>query len=133
MATGLTIIVRERAGRRCEYCRIAEWMVRHPFQLDHIVAQQHGGPTHIRNLAWSCLWCNKHKGPNIAGRDSTTRSLVPLFNPRRHKWDRHFRWDDAHLVGATSIGRVTVRLLAINAAELVALRKELIKEGIFHN
>ena len=60
-----------------------------------------------------------------------TRKLTPLFNPRRLKWSRHFRWEAAYLVGRTAIGRVTVELLKINDPFRVELRQELIEEGLF--
>ena len=85
------------------------------------------------NLAYACLHCNRHKGPNVSGierRGRRTR-LVPLFNPRRHKWDRHFRWNGPQLVGRTVIGRVTVVVLAINDPLRVAFRMALLEEGHF--
>jgi hypothetical protein len=87
------------AGNRCDYCRIPAAFDPLPFQVDHIIAQQHGGETVLDNLAWSCLHDNKHKGPNIAGIDPVTKDLVALFHPRRQRWDRHFFWSGAILVG----------------------------------
>jgi hypothetical protein len=51
-----------------------------------------------------------------------------LFNPRRHKWATHFRWQGAYLIGRSPIGRVTVALLHINAELRVELRQELLDE-----
>src|SRR5439155_13194349 len=102
-----------------------------PFPIDHIIARQHGGPTVLSNLANSCLHCNSHKGPNLAGQDSKTKKLSQLFNPRRHKWDRHFRWEGPYLVGKTLVGRVTVAVLAMNDPDLVEVRVRLIAEGLF--
>ena len=76
-----------------------------------------------------CVFCNRHKGPNIAGIDPKSRKIVPLFNPRRHKWSRHFRWDGPVLVGLTPTGRATVRVLKINLDHRVGFRRELIEEG----
>ena len=45
------------------------------FPLDHVIAQQHQGPTTYDNLALSCPHCNYHKGPNIAGNDPVTANL----------------------------------------------------------
>ena len=76
--------VRARAGNACEYCRVPQ--AGYPtvtFPVDHVVARQHHGPTDLRNLALSCLHCNSHKGPNVAGYDHRTGKLTPLFNPRR--------------------------------------------------
>jgi hypothetical protein len=79
----------------------------------------------------ACFPCNNHKGANIAGIDPVTRRLTPLFNPRRHKWDRHFRWDGPKLLGRTPIGRATVAVLEINSRERVLLRESLIAEQVF--
>lgn len=124
--------VRERADHACEYCRMPQaYYPTVPFPIDHIIARQHGGPTVLSNLALSCLHRNSHKGPNIAGRDPNTRRLTPLYNPRRHRWGRHFRWNGPSLVGRTPVGRVTVAVLALNDPDPVAVREELIREGRF--
>ena len=36
---------------RCEYCRLPERWLSTPFQIDHIIARQHGGETNLDNLA----------------------------------------------------------------------------------
>jgi hypothetical protein len=131
MARSLSEQVRKRAERRCEYCHLPESALLLPFQLDHIIAEQHGGPASLGNLGWSCLACNKRKGPNIAGRDRLTKKLVPLFNPRRHKWPHHFEWDGPYLIGRTAIGRVTIAVLKINEPYAVELRRSLMHEGNF--
>jgi hypothetical protein len=124
--------VRQRAEDRCEYCRMSQsFYVTVPFPIDHIIARQHGGLTTSNNLALSCLHCNSHKGPNIAGLDPRTRKLTKLFNPRRHTWARHFRWDGPYLRGRTAVGRVTVAVLALNDPDLVAVREVLIEQGLF--
>jgi hypothetical protein len=120
-----------RAQARCEYCQMPQDFDDAPFEVDHVIARKHGGPTAAGNLALSCLTCNSCKGSNIAGRDPQTRKLTPLFNPRRHKWARHFRWNGAYLIGRTAIGRVTVAVLNINDPFRVALREGLLDEGLF--
>lgn len=124
-------LVWDRAGSCCEYCQMPQEYDSFTHEIDHVIAIKHGGPTLARNLALACFPCNNHKGPNIAGLDPTTKMLTALFNPRRHKWDRHFRWDGAYLVGKTPIGRVTIAVLEINLAERVSLRESLIEEGVF--
>jgi 5-methylcytosine-specific restriction endonuclease McrA len=57
-------------------------MYRLPFQLDHIIARQHGGSSDSDNLALARLHCNRHKGPNIAGRDPLTGVIANLFHPQ---------------------------------------------------
>lgn len=131
MNNELQRLVRERAGDCCEYCHLSQ----HDdsffrFPIDHIIAEQHGGRTIASNLALSCYRCNLHKGPNIAGSDRETGKLVPLFHPRRHKWEHHFAWDGPRLIGRTAIGRVTIAILAINHPDAIAQRETLIQEGI---
>jgi len=85
----------------------------------------------VENLALSCLFCNEHKGPNIAGIDPLSQRIVRLFHPRRDKWKRHFRWRGPRLIGRTPIGRATIAVLAINDLQNVALRAALIENGEF--
>jgi hypothetical protein len=73
-----------------------------------------------------CYFCNHYKGPNISGIDNATSKTVPLFNPRRQKWARHFRWEGSRLVGRTAAGRATVATLRINLRHRVAHRQMLI-------
>ena len=126
-------IVRKRAGDCCEYCRLPDARHPGPFEIEHIIPKQHGGATTQGNLAYACLHCNRHKGPKFAGIDrfQSSRSLVRLFHPRRHKWHRHFRWDGATLVGRTPVGRVTIIVLNMNAPLRVAVRQQLIDEKVF--
>ena len=124
--------IRRRAADACEYCRMPQ--ARYPtvvFPIDHVIARQHGGATVLSNLANSCLHCNAHKGPNIAGIDPVTRKLTRLFHPRRHRWSRHFRWNGPYVEGRTAVGRATVVVLAMNDPEAVEVRESLIDEGLF--
>jgi hypothetical protein len=102
-----------------------------PFQIDHIIARKHDGSSSEDNLAFSCFYCNTHKGPNIAGVDPDTNEIVRLFNPRRDNWSAHFSWSGAVLTGQTAIGRTTIQVLRINDPEYVQVRKSLIAEGSF--
>lgn len=115
MHAALAREMRERAGNACEYSRMPQaFYPTIPFPIDHIIARPHGGPTIPENLALSCLHDNTHKGPNIAGIDSLTGRITRLFNPRRDKWTRHFRWEGPYPVGKTSVGRTTIVVLAMN-------------------
>ena len=131
MNIGLAALVWERAHRCCEYCRMPQIYDELPFEVDHVVAAQHGGKTDASNLALSCFADNHHKGPNLAGIDPQTRRRAWLFNPRRHKWDRHFRWDGPILIGRSSVGRATISVLGINLPHRVRHRAQLINEGVF--
>ena len=125
--------IRELAGDRCDYCQMPRVHDPLPFQIDHVIAQQHGGETVLDNLAWCCLHCNKHKGPNIAGIDPLSGDVVRLFHPRQQRWARHFRWQGATLTGLTKIARATIRVLSINDPDVVAFRAELMDEGVFES
>lgn len=131
MAGTLHRDVWRRAHARCEYCQMPQRYDPLPFQLDHVVARVHGGPTESDNLALACVACNRHKGPNLAGRDPGTGRIVTLFHPRREVWTRHFVWRGALLAGRTPRGRATIEVLGINLPHRVALRATLIEEGGF--
>jgi hypothetical protein len=124
--------VRQRAGQRCEYCLLAEHIHPGRFTIEHIIPEKHGGLTEFHNLAWSCLHCNLHRGTDLVGRNGTGKraKLVPLFNPRRHKWNRHFRFEGPYIIARTATGRVTVSVLAMNDPDRVRLRQNLIVEGL---
>jgi HNH endonuclease len=102
-----------------------------PFEIDHILAQKHGGPIREENLALSCFYCNSYKGPHIAGVDPASERIVRLFHPRRDRWSRHFERDGATLRGKTAIGRATIVVLSINNPDAIAVREALIEEGVF--
>lgn len=121
----------QRAGGRCEYCRIPQFALPLPFQIDHIFAEKHGGQTVESNLALACPHCNRFKGPNIAGLDPGSGQPIRLFHPRTDIWSEHFEWNGALIVGRTPIGRATVHVLAMNADDLMLIRVELFKEGTF--
>jgi hypothetical protein len=131
MNRALERLVWRRAGNRCEYCHLQQAFDDTPFQIDHVIAISHGGPTRSDNLCLACFACNNAKGPNLSGIDPSTGKVVPLFNPRAQRWKRHFRWAGARLIGRTAAGRATVATLRINLDHRVAHRHMLIAEGVF--
>lgn len=100
-----------------------------PFQIDHIIAEQHGGSAVTDNLAFACPHCNRQKGPNIAGLDPESGNLVRLFHPRDDVWSQHFEFQGSLIMGKTAIWRTTIRVLAMNAEDLLLLGTELVKEN----
>jgi HNH endonuclease len=124
----LSLAVRERAASRSEYCGPPQSAYPLPFQIDHVLAEKHGGETIESNLALACTHCNRHKGPNIAGVDAASGQLVRLFNPRSDSWTEHFEPDGPHLRGKTAIGRTTVNVLAMNDEDQLRVRSALLKE-----
>jgi 5-methylcytosine-specific restriction endonuclease McrA len=103
--------VRTRARHCCEYCRLPEQFSSIAFEIDHVIAEQHGGETVSKNLALACFADNHHKGPNLAGIDDKTGRRAWLFNP--------------------PVGRATIAVLQINSVHRVAQRAALIAEGVF--
>jgi 5-methylcytosine-specific restriction endonuclease McrA len=121
--------VRERAGGRCEYCLIHEADMYYPHEPDHTIAEKHGGPTSLENLALACFFCNRFKGSDLASIDPNSRRIVPLFHPRMQRWRRHFRLNSAMIDGSTASGRATAVLLHFNDEERIAHRLGLIEIG----
>ncbi|MGA2751482.1 MAG: HNH endonuclease signature motif containing protein [Verrucomicrobiota bacterium] len=117
-----------RAQSRCEYCGFPARLTRVPFQIDHVIAEKHGGRTTLENLALSCFFCNTFKGPNLAGLDPKTQQVTRLFHPRRDRWHEHFRWNQAILEGLTAVGRATIEVLRINRDDAVAVRRSVMQE-----
>jgi hypothetical protein len=122
--------VHERAQGHCEYCHLPEEADFARYEVDHVIAEQHGGKTELENLAYACFDCNKYKGPNIASLDPQTGELTRLFNPRTQTWDTHFQLhENGSLTGLTAEGRATVRLLKLNDSGRVQDRYNLIITG----
>lgn len=123
--------VRERAEGCCEYCRIRqedESFI--TYQIEHIVPKQHGGSHAEENLALACPHCNLHKGPNLSGIDPETGTVESLFNPRFQIWDEHLEFRGPYILGKSPTGRATVRVLAMNEATRVELRREILKSKL---
>ena len=131
MDAALRNAVWQRAKARCEYCRMPQQFDRTTFEVEHIIAEKHGGPTMLENLALACFFCNRYKGPNISGLDPHTSQLTPLYDPRGDDWSAHFAWDGPVLQGLTPQGRVTIAVLRINDPPRVMHRSLLIASGDF--
>jgi hypothetical protein len=123
--------VYERAGGRCEYCRLHEDDSYMPHEVDHIYAEKHGGETVADNLCLCCVICNRHKGSDLASLDPLTGEVAALFHPRKDKWTDHFRLNGAIVEPLTAQGRVTVQLLQMNKRERLTERQLLIVLGRF--
>lgn len=119
-----------RAQERCEYCQLPEEVAWASYEIDHIIAEKHGGKTEMDNLAYACVSCNSHKGSDLTSIDPQTGEVTRLFNPRTQTWDKHFRLDtQGTLTGLTPEGRSTTRLLRFNDPIRVERRADLITAG----
>src|SRR5262249_22621025 len=112
---GLRRRVGDRARWRCEYCLSPAAFSTQPLEVDHVIPRSKGGLTTPENLALSC-GCNSYKGDRTYARDPKTGRSVPLFNPRRQRWSRHFAWSEDFLtiLGRTASGRATIAALRLN-------------------
>lgn len=121
--------VRDRAAGRCDYCLLHDDDMLLPHEVDHIVAEQHGGLTHPDNLAYACYYCNHFKGPNLASVDDQTDKVILLFHPRKQQWRRHFRLNGPRIEPISSCGRATAALLRFNSQSRIDERLRLIEIG----
>ena len=124
--TDLRALVISRARESCEYCLVHTDYAVLVHEIDHVIAEKHGGPTETDNLAYACAQCNRFKGSDIATRDPQTGQIELLFNPRQHSWLEHFRLDGPVIVPLSPIGRATERLLQLNQIDRILLRKALL-------
>ena len=93
----------ERSGNCCEYCRVSQEDQFFTFEIDHIIAEKHGGASTSENLCLSCPDCNAYKGSDIASVDwDLDEVITPLFHPRKQDWAMHFKLD-------TTTGRIESR------------------------
>ncbi|MCE9638050.1 MAG: HNH endonuclease [Planctomycetes bacterium] len=120
----LRALVVARAESRCEYCGLAQEGQEATFHVDHVVPVTADGPTTAANLALACVSCSLRKEARRSATDPTTRRSVPLFHPRRQRWDTHFRWTGTRVVGVTPTGRATIAALRMNRPLILAIRAE---------
>ncbi len=117
--------IEERAGSRCEYCRLPMRGQIATFPIDHPTPRSSGGVTELANLALACPHCNGHKWAHTAAPDPASAAVVPLFNPRMDHWEEHFQWsaaDPTILEGRSARGRATLHLLQMNHPNMVEIR-----------
>lgn len=71
---------------------------------------------------YACVLCNRYKGSDVAAIDPLGQ-VVRLFDPRRDRWEEHFKVEGSTIQPLTEIGEATARLLRLNAAERVIERR----------
>ena len=120
-----------RAGGYCEYCRSQARYATQSFSVEHILPRAQGGATTMGNLALACQGCNNHKYDKVEVPDPASGEIVPLYHPRRDRWDTHFAWSDDFvlIVGLTPAGRATVVTRFLNRESVVNLRQLLCAIG----
>lgn len=124
--------VAQDARHRCGYCRCSETITGTELEVDHLTAEANRGRTVRANLWLACTPCNKRKAKRRRVKDPVTGRLVRLFDPRRDKWDDHFRWAQGGLLieGISDIGRAMVEALKLNhPAHRIEARRAWINAG----
>jgi len=125
--------VSERANGCCEYCHSQARYATptQAFSIEHILPRAQGGATRLDNLALACQGCNNHKYGKVAAPDPVSGQQVPLYHPRRDRWDTHFAWSDDFtlMIGLTPSGRATIGALHLNREGVVNLRRLLYAIG----
>jgi 5-methylcytosine-specific restriction endonuclease McrA len=123
--------VRARAGERCGYCLSPQRLVLGWMEIEHIIPTARGGADDESNLWLSCRMCNGYKGAQVDGPDPETGGRVPLFDPRRQRWEDHFKWseDGTQILGRTACGRASVVTLQLNNVIAVMVRREWVAAG----
>ena len=118
--------VAARARDRCEYCGLPQEAEVMDLTVDHVIPRAAEGATELSNLALACLACNARKWKLTHSTDSLTGRTVPLFDPRRQRWQDHFRWieaDPTRIDGRTATGRATIELLQMNSRRALQIRR----------
>ena len=81
LSAALRRLVYERANQACEYCLIPEVVAFISHEVDHIIAEKHGGKTEESNLALACAICNKNKGSDVASVAPQTQQIIACIIP----------------------------------------------------
>lgn len=131
ISPALRQLVTERANGRCEYCRYPQEAALLAFEMEHIIAEKHGGTTEAQNLALACPYCNRAKGTDLGSLDPQTGLLTPFYNPRNQDWQTHFRLEGAGIIPLTAEARVTIVILQLNDSTRIAERQRLINTGLY--
>ncbi len=117
VSTQLRRVVAGRTHNCCAYCLQPELFALCSHEIDHVIAEKHGGETVEGNLALACKLCNTYKGSDIASIDPESGEIVRLYQPGRDRWSEHFQLEGSGLMPLTDLARTTVWLLDLNRSE----------------
>ncbi len=115
--------VRERFGRRCGYCGVAEADAAGELTVDHYRPRSAGGDDADTNLVYACIRCNLYKGDFFPTEDDLAHGRR-LLHPVEDNPTLHLREDagTGELVPLTETGRFHIVVLHLNRPELVTYR-----------
>lgn len=102
------------ANNRCGSCLVPQDLIPIRLTIEHILPRCAGGSSEEYNLWLSCSTCNNYKGSQMTASAPQSGRQITLFNPRRQRWSRHFRWSEDGLIGKTATGQATVDALQLN-------------------
>lgn len=125
VAAELRRFVESRAKQLCEYCLIHEDDTYLGCQVDHVIAEKHGGPTDAGNLSYACTFCNRAKGTDIGSIAPSTGEFTRFFNPRTDHWADHFSLNGVLIEARTPIGEATAGILGLNGPDRLLERETL--------
>jgi hypothetical protein len=118
--------VRERYRARCGYCGVTEQQSGGLLTVDHFRPRAQGGSDDGDNLVYCCHPCNEFKGHQWSDA-LESRPLHPLLDDVSvHIIERV----DNVMVPLTERGGLHIELLHLNRAELVANRRNRLREAI---
>ncbi len=132
VSEALRKLVVERAGHRCEYCRMPDFLAFVAFHVDHVISIKHDGKTVFSNLAYACPICNCLKGSDIGTVGDEEHTLfIPFFNPRRHNWFEHFEVESGLILPRTPIAEGTIRIFQLNDLNRIIERQGMEAKGLY--
>lgn len=123
--------VEKRAKNLCEYRLCPQDHSPQSFSIEHIFPKSKDGSDELENLALACQACNNFKYTKTEAIDPISRQKVPLYNPRKDDWKKHFAWnaDFTEIVGLSPTGRATIKTLKLNRESVQNLRRTLYLVG----
>jgi hypothetical protein len=122
--------VYERANGCCEYCQTCEANIGQPMHVEYILPNE---GDELDNLCLSCANCSFRKAKVTMWIDPEQSELIPLFDPRKQYWSKHFQWTQNGIIlrGLTPEGRATIVRLKINHERVLIARRRWVMGG-FH-
>jgi 5-methylcytosine-specific restriction endonuclease McrA len=108
-----------RAHHVCEYCLLDEEDTFFGLEVDHIIAEKHGGETTNENLACACLTCNRNKGSDIATLEPGTRNVMRLYRPHEPDSTSHFDWNGDCSIASFEQQRTSARARGFSTCRTV--------------
>lgn len=121
--------VRQRANFQCEYCHVSEIDSGAELSIDHFISTSKGGSDALDNLIYACQRCNLYKHDYLPIKNGD----LSVFNPRLNVHEEHFmQLENGILHPLSSTAELTIKLLRLNRAPLIAYRKAKTEQEELH-